>query len=121
MKNELSIAEYKELQFQVTPQMKYRNQKTIVDGITFDSKKEANRYGKLKLLKKEGSVLDFRMQVRYNIVINGMKICTYVSDFDVDWKSGKTTVEDTKGILTPEFKLKRKLMKAVLGIDIKVI
>lgn len=121
MSNELSIAEYKELQFQVTPQMKYRNQKTTVDGIVFSSKREADRYGRLKLLKKSGVVADFKMQVKYPIVINNHKICIYISDFDVTWSSGLVTVEDCKGVRTPAYILKKKLMKAVLGVVIKEI
>lgn len=121
IKDVLTSVEYKELQFQVTPQMKYRNQKVEIDGYKFASRREANRYGRLKLLKQEGSVIDFKMQVKYPIVINNQKICVYIGDFEVLWRSGKTTVEDCKGMKTSTYALKKKLVKAVLGIVIKEI
>ena len=110
-----------ELKFQIPKRMKYRNVKTVVDGITFDSKKEANYYGKLKLLQKSGEVISFERQVRYNIVIDGQKICAYVADFVVVWSKSGIKVIDVKGISTPIFKLKQKLMKAVLGIDVFIV
>lgn len=121
MTETLTAAEFRELQFLPTPQMKYRNQKTTVDGITFDSKKEADYYGKLLMLKKEGSVIDFKMQVKYHLIVNGIKICTYISDFDVLWRNSGLKVTDCKGFKTPAYQLKKRLMKACFGIDIKEV
>lgn len=120
-RQELSVAEFKELQFQVTPQMKYRNQKTIVDGITFDSKLEAEYYGKLKLWVKSGVVLSFERQVVYPFVHNGVKIGSYKSDFDVIWKTIGLKVTDCKGFRTDLYKWKKKMMKAFYNIDIKEV
>ena len=47
---------------------KYRNKKVEVDGILFDSKKEANRYMELKLLEKAGEITDLKRQVRYELI-----------------------------------------------------
>jgi len=110
-----------ELKFQIPKRMKYRNKITIVDNIRFDSIKEANYYGKLKLLLKSGEVLSFERQVRYKLVVNGVLVCTYVSDFDVVWRDSGLKVTDVKGVLTPMFKIKSKLMKACLGIDIFIV
>jgi len=121
MKNELTIQEYKELQFQVTPQMKYRNQKTTVDGIVFDSKLEAEYYGKLKLWVKSGVVLSFERQVVYPFIHNGVKIGSYKSDFDVIWKDSGLKVTDAKGFRTDLYKWKKKMMLAFYGIVIKEV
>ena len=102
-------------------QSKYKNVKTVVDGIKFDSKLEAKRYGSLKLLKAAGEIESFELQKRYPLVVNGVKICTYVCDFVVNYPNGARVIEDTKGVLTPDFKLKMKLMKAIYNIDIQLI
>ena len=101
---------------------KYGNKKTVVDGIKFDSKWEAERYGQLKAMERGGVVTDLELQVPYNIIINDIKICKYIADFkykqeDIHGKI-EEIVEDAKGFETPEFKLKKKLMKAVFNIDI---
>lgn len=100
---------------------KYNNKKTIIDGIQFDSKKEANRYWQLRMLERSGAIAQLELQPRYPIIINGEKICTYVADFRYfDLKLGKEVVEDVKGIQTAIFKLKKKLMKVVRGIDVLI-
>ena len=101
---------------------KYGSKKTIVDNIKFDSKWEAERYGQLKAMERGGVVTDLELQVPYNIIINYIKICKYIADFkykqeDINGKI-EEIVEDAKGFETPEFKLKKKLMKAVFNIDI---
>jgi len=98
---------------------KYRNNKVTVDGIKFDSQKEAGRWLQLKLLK----VTDLQRQVKFPIVINDQKICKYVADFTY-YKNGKLIVEDVKSEFTkklPVYRLKKKLLKAVLGIEITEI
>lgn len=100
---------------------KYRNKITEVDGIKFQSKKEAKRYIHLSLLLKDGKITDFKRQVRYKLVVNDIHICDYVADFVITWPSGNVTVEDVKGMILPIFKIKAKLMKACHGIDIKLI
>ena len=97
---------------------KYGNRKTVVDGITFDSAKEAKRYGELKVLQRAGEITSLELQPRFPIVINGVKVCTYVADFGYVDQIGSPVVEDCKGFKTREYTLKRKLMKAVHGIDI---
>lgn len=99
---------------------KYGNKKVEVDGIKFDSKKEAQRWGVLRLLEKAGHVQGLRRQVTFPLVVNGIKICSYRADF-VYTRNGKEVVEDAKGFITPEFKLKQKLMAAVHGIEIQLI
>jgi len=99
---------------------KYRNIKTVVDGIKFDSKKEAKRYQELKLLEKAGEITDLELQPRFNLIVNGKKICAYIADFRYTSRD-KTIIEDVKGMRTPIYKLKKKLMKACLDIDIEEV
>lgn len=86
---------------------KYRNIKTVVDGITFDSKAEARRYQELKLLKAAGEIDGFGRQPSF-VLSGGIR---YVPDFIVCEK-GKVWVEDVKGVLTQAFKLKKRLWEA---------
>ena len=108
--------------FKFKKSSKFGAKKTIVDGITFDSKWESERYGQLKAMERGGIVTDLKLQVKYDIVINDIKICKYIADFVYKEESPdgkiKEIVEDAKGFETPEFKLKKKLMKAVHNIDI---
>ena len=101
---------------------KYGNKKTVVDGIKFDSKWESQRYLYLKSLEKANRVKNLEPQPKFIISVNGQKICTYIADFKYDRedKDGvwEHVIEDAKGVETPEFKLKKKLMKAVHNIDI---
>jgi hypothetical protein len=99
---------------------KFGNRKTVVDGITFDSKAEAARYGVLKILQAAGVVANLRLQVPYVLTVNGVKVCRYVADF-VYVLDGREVVEDVKGVKTREYSLKRKLMLAVFGIEIQEI
>lgn len=101
--------------------LKFRNIKTMVDGFVFDSQKEARRYGELKLMQAHDQIADLTLQPRFPIVINGVKVCTYVADFQYrdPWDGNKIVTEDVKGMKTPIYNLKKKLMKAVHGIDIR--
>lgn len=103
---------------------KYHNQRCYVDGEKFDSQKEAERYFSLKLLEKAGQIRNLRRQVKYEIAINGVKICSYIADcvYD-DLRTGLTIVEDVKSLptMTKDYRLKKKLMKAVHGIDISEV
>ena len=95
---------------------KYHNKKTVVDGITFDSQKEAHRYRELSLLLRAGEISDLRLQVPYELMptirvhgetFRGIK---YVADFVYKEKDGSVVVEDAKGMRTDVYKMKRKLM-----------
>ena len=83
---------------------------------------EAERWGELSAMQRAGVVKDLERQIRYNLIINDQKICAYIADFRyklID-ENGfeKEIVEDAKGVETAEFKLKKKMMKAILGIDV---
>ena len=102
--------------------MKYGNHKTTVDNITFDSKREAKRYGELKLLERGKVISDLQLQVKFELVPaqkGGLRKelpVTYIADF-VYTLDGKQVIEDTKGVKTKDYIIKRKLMKQ-LGHEI---
>lgn len=136
---------------------KYRNKKVTVNGIEFDSKKEAKRYCELLQLEKEGAITNLRMQVKYILIPKQYSEteftkagkhrlieheCSYIADFVYDvpitieremkYRNGptervlvhcgyETVVEDTKGMRTKDYIIKRKLMLYVHGIRIKEI
>ena len=117
---------------------KYRNVKTTLDGISFDSRKEANRYAELRILEKAGLIQNLQMQVKYVLIPEQRepdtlgarggvhkgrlieKECAYIADFVYE-EDGRTVVEDTKGFRTKDYIIKRKLMLKVHGIRIKEI
>jgi hypothetical protein len=100
---------------------KYGNKRVIVDGLKFDSKREAARYLELKAMQEAGEISKLRLQPCYPIVINGVKVCDYYADFSYDRKSGESVVEDAKGMKTKEYRLKNKLMRAVHSIDVREV
>jgi len=93
---------------------KYRNKKTVVDNITFDSKKEAGRYVDLKLLERIEEIHDLELQPEFEIIPavkwNGKKLSAkyYIADFRYT-QEDVTFIEDVKGIRTPAYILKRQL------------
>jgi hypothetical protein len=100
---------------------KFGAKRTTVDGIEFDSKAEARRYGELRMLEKRGQLRDLELQVRYDLVVNGVKLGFYKADFRYRTPAGAVVVEDVKGVRTPIFALKAKLMKALHGVTIQEI
>jgi hypothetical protein len=83
-----------------------------VDGITFDSKKEARRYCALKLLEYAGNIKALKLQPPYPMVVAGKKVCTYRGDFEYV-ENGKLICEDAKGVITREYRIKKKLFAAL--------
>lgn len=97
---------------------KYGNKKTEIDGITFASRREANRYAELKLLERAGEIQGLSLQPVYDLIVNDMKICRYVADFRY-FENKQIIVEDSKGFKTRDYRIKKKLMKAVFGIEVR--
>lgn len=106
---------------------KYHSKKITIDGIIFDSQREAKRYRELVLLERAGLIQNLQMQVKFELIpsqrIDGKVVeraCHYIADF-VYQQDGKTIVEDTKGFKTKDYIIKRKLMLSVHGIKVKEI
>lgn len=95
---------------------KYNAKKIKIDGHTFDSKREAERYCELKLFFKAGLIRNLVLQPRFLLQdeffdkneVKHKKI-EYVADFMYIDKCGKTIVEDVKGVLTDVYKIKKKM------------
>lgn len=95
---------------------KYHAKKETIDGITFDSRKEAKRYSELSLMQKAGEISGLRLQVPYELLPKQklpdgttLRAVKYVADFVYKNCDGEEVIEDTKGFRTPEYKIKRKL------------
>lgn len=107
---------------------KYGNRKIVVDGIAYDSKKEAKRGGELLLMQRAGMIHNLRRQVKYELIpaqyVDGKcveRACNYVADFIYIDDQGNTVVEDTKGFRTKDYIIKRKLMLFRHGVAIKEV
>lgn len=96
---------------------KYGAKPTEVDGIRFASKGEARRYQDLCLMQRAGAISRLTLQPRFPLVVEGVKVGTYVGDFRYE-QDGKVVIEDFKGVRTPVYRLKAKLMRALYAIEI---
>lgn len=119
---------------------KYRNRTARVDGQIFDSRKEGRRWRELRLLEAAGEIRDLQRQVKYTLIPaqrekgtvgkrGGYKPgkiiereCAYIADFVyTDTRTGQTVVEDSKGVRTKDYVIKRKLMLFVHGIRVQEV
>jgi hypothetical protein len=115
------ISEKKAVEIGLIPKQtksKYHSRKTIVDDIMFDSKREADYYGELKLRKRAGDILDFELQPEF-VLLNGfrrdgkaIRAIKYRADFKVVYKDFSVEIVDVKGYLTKEYALKKKMLLA---------
>lgn len=119
---------------------KYHNRKVkTYDGVVHDSRKEAVRWGELKLLEEQGKIFELKRQVdfllippQYEEIETGKRkkktkrkllerACNYKADFVYQTEDGEIVVEDTKGFKTRDYIIKRKLMLYVYGIKIREV
>lgn len=119
---------------------KYHNKKVVTtDGLIFQSRKEYKRWCELKVMEASGIITDLQRQVKFVLIpaqrepdtigkrggIKKGKLlereCAYYADFTYNLSTGEQIVEDTKGMKTPEYKIKRKLMLYVHHIKIKEV
>lgn len=96
---------------------KYGARAIEVDGVCFDSMAEAKRWFDLQTLERNGLISDLKRQVRFDLAVNGVNLGFYKADFTYT-ENGRAVVEDVKGMRTPVYALKAKLMKAIHGITI---
>jgi hypothetical protein len=101
---------------------KFLNVRTEIDGLKFDSKKEAARWLELELLQKAGKISNLKRQVPFELNVNGIKIGKLVLDFTYT-ENGKTVYEDVKSkpTMTPIFKWKAKHFKAQYKQEINLV
>ena len=108
---------------------KYGARKVFLDGMLFDSMHEAKRWTELKLIQSAGKISELRRQVSFELIPKQSdekgklleRECCYRADFVYIDSHGKTVVEDAKGVRTPEYVIKRKLMLQRYGIHIREV
>jgi hypothetical protein len=101
---------------------KYHNRRVTVDGISFQSVKEASRWQELRMLERAGEITGLVRQQKIELIPKTKlyRACYYVCDFIYyDKRENKTIYEDVKGVRTKEYLLKRKLLYWRHGIEIK--
>ena len=97
---------------------KYRAVKQLIEGILFDSQREASRYCELKMLERAGKIHNLELQPVYEILVNGKHIANYIADFRYTNETGQTVIEDAKGTRLPMYRLKKKLVEAIYNVHI---
>lgn len=118
---------------------KYGARKTEVDGIVFDSKREATRYQELRLLEKAGKIWELELQPKFELLVPStsgylaraikarirggcFKIGTYTADFKYrDAETVPYVIEDVKGVKTTAYRLKKRHVEAQYGIQIREV
>ena len=110
---------------QMSRKRKYSNEPVYTNGIRFDSKHEGNRYQELLLMQRAGKIKDLRLQVKFELIpaqrtATGKYVppVTYTADFVYE-RNGQFVAEDAKGFKTDVYKLKKKLMLYIKGIEIE--
>ena len=113
---------------------KYNARRTTIDGVRFASRKEAKRYGELRLLEKAGEITDLVLQPEFNLNVPAhrtfiyqgktqqypvnKRVAIYRADFQYT-EGGQTVIEDVKGLRTPVYRLKKKMVEAQYGVMIR--
>jgi hypothetical protein len=112
--------------------LKYKNIKVVIDGIKFDSKKEARRYSDLKLLERAGEISELELQPEFYFFIDGKPLkhkekgarrIKYIADFRYT-KEGETIVEDVKSPATAKdslFRLKKALFETIYDMELTIV
>jgi len=119
---DLSLEQYRKL-VRRGKRSKYGNKRTEIDGQSFDSKKEARRAQELRLLAASGAISHLDFQRVFKLIVNEHHICKYIADFCYyDNATGEYIVEDVKSEITKKnavYVMKKKLMRAIHGIEIR--
>lgn len=130
MTDKMSAAEYRVIHAKTekhkaqSTRVKFGNQKVKIDGMTFDSKKEAKYYGLYKIMQAQRLLTRFEVHKTFPLEVNGVLVCKYVADFVLYYPNGSVSVVDIKGDGTvglAVFRIKKNLMMAVHGLKIHVI
>ncbi len=100
---------------------KYKNKRIECDGYLFDSQAECDYYLGLKLRLRSGDIRDLELQPRYPLHVNGELVGTYVGDFRFVDGAGFLRLQDVKGVRTAVYRLKKKLVKAIYGVDVEEV
>jgi len=108
--------------FKVSKRGKFNARGRFIGEIWFPSKAEGDRYEQLLEMQKAGTIADLQLQVPYRCAVNGVHVCEYRADFRYRINPGRfgsrVLVEDVKGMVTPAYAIKKKLVLACHGIEI---
>lgn len=116
----MSEREYRQF-MGIQPKRKYNNTIIECEDGRFDSQREYQRWCELKIMLRAGEIRDLHRQVSYDLTVNGVRVARYVADFVYTTVGNVTVVEDVKGVRTGVYMLKRKLMRAIHGVDIREV
>jgi hypothetical protein len=101
---------------------KYRAIRSEADGLWFDSKKERAHYQELKLRERAGEIKDLVLQPSFPLIVNGTKVGSYRADFQyTETATGEQIIVDVKGVKTPLYRLKKKIVEAVHNIQVREV
>lgn len=121
MSETISLTEARKL-LKPKSKSKYGNRKTVVDGRKYDSAREAAYCEGLIKLEKAGEISGLVFQRRFALLgPTGELMATYIADACFIDHEGRFRCQDVKGFVTREFKLKKKMMRALLGIEVEII
>ena len=107
---------------QTAKKRKYHNVPTTLDGITFDSKREAERYAELRLLEQAGEISALEIHPSFPLVVHGQDCGRYEGDFAYLDADGSRHVEDVKSAATrklPTYRLKKRMVWAIYGLTVE--
>ncbi len=93
---------------------KYNARKTLLNGVKYDSKLEAEYASRLMLKQKLGMIISWKRQVKISLEIYGVHVCNYIIDFEVLHKDGHKEYVECKGFSTRDWKLKYKLFEIIM-------
>jgi len=97
---------------------KYSAKPVQLDGYRFASQAEAARYQELELARRANAISGLKVHPRWSLEVKGILVAYYEADFRYQDERGRAIVEDVKGVATPVYKLKKRLMRALYGIEI---
>lgn len=103
---------------------KYRNTPTTVNGLVFDSKREAERYGELVVAERAGEIKNLEVHPRFPLVIHEQDCGAYVADFSYVTRDGLPVIEDVKSPATrklPTYRLKARMVWALYGLKVREV
>ena len=100
-----------------TKKPKYNNKRTVYNGVAYDSNLEAEYAKKLDWRKRAGEVLSWKGQKSLHLIVNGVTVCRYIIDFEVELVDGTKEYVEVKGFETRLWKLKWDLLRALRGTN----
>lgn len=107
--------------FRRSRRSKYGAVSTMVDGVKFASGREARRYMDLKLLQCAGEISGLELQPVFPLLVDGVQVGKYLADFRYYKADGELVIEDSKGFKTSTYRLKKRIVEAIYGIQVQEV